>query len=77
VGKAGLVGEFERNLRMIDLVTKFQSVKVAEDVDFDARQVEADVKVQPVEDEPKPREERAFGEREEGFEPETFERGEE
>ena len=30
---------------MIDVVTKFQSVKVAEDVDFDARQVEADVKI--------------------------------
>jgi small subunit ribosomal protein S6 len=77
VGKAGLVGEFERNLRMIDLVTKFQSVKIAEDVDFDARQVEADVKVQPVEDETKPREERAFGERDEAFEPESIERGEE
>jgi small subunit ribosomal protein S6 len=77
VGKPGLVAEFERNLRMLDLVTKFQSVKVAEDVDFDAWQVEADVKIQPVEDEPKPREERAFGEREEGFESETFERGEE
>jgi small subunit ribosomal protein S6 len=77
LGQAGLVAEFERNLRMIDLVTKFQSVKIAEDVDFDARQVEADVKILPVEDEPKPREERAFGEREEGFETETFERGEE
>ena len=77
LGKAGLVAELERNLRMIDLVTKFQSVKVADDVDFDARQVEADVKIQPVEDEPKPREERSFGERDEGFEAETFERGEE
>ena len=77
VGKAGLVGEFERNLRMIDLVTKFQSVKVAVDVDFDARQVEADVKIQPVEDEPKPREERTFGDRDEGVEAESFERGEE
>ena len=78
VGKPGLVAEFERNLRMIDLVTKFQSVKIADDVDFDARQVEADVKIQPVEEETaKPREERTFGEREEGFEAETFERGEE
>jgi small subunit ribosomal protein S6 len=57
VGRPGLVSEFERNLKMIDQVTKFQSVKLAEDVDFDARQVEADVKVAPVEDE-KPREER-------------------
>ena len=80
VGNPGLVGEFERNLKMIDGVTKFQSVKLAEDVDFDARQVEADVKIQPVEDETKPREERAeFGEREEGVEPEAaaFDRGEE
>jgi len=79
VGGSGLVAEFERNLKMIDVVTKFQSVKLAIDVDFDARQIEADVKVQPVEEEAKPREERAFGEREEGFEPEApaFERGEE
>ena len=45
VGKPGLVAEFERNLKMIDSVTKFQSVRLADDVDFDARQVEADVKV--------------------------------
>ena len=57
VGRPGLVQELERNLKMIDSVTKFQSVKLAEDVDFDARQVEADVKIAPVEDE-KPREER-------------------
>jgi small subunit ribosomal protein S6 len=80
LGAPGLVGEFERNLKMIDSVVKFQSVKLADEVDFDARQVEADVKVQPVEEEAKPREERGeFGEREGGFEPEsaTFERGEE
>jgi small subunit ribosomal protein S6 len=71
VGKPGLVAELERNLKMIDSVTKFQSVKVAEDVDFDARQVEADVKIAPVEDEQKPREERGeFTPGEEGFEPE-------
>ncbi len=69
IGNPGLVGELERNLKMIDAVSKFQSVKLADGVDFDARQVEADVKVAPVEDE-KPREERA-----EGAEPaeETFE----
>jgi small subunit ribosomal protein S6 len=78
LGKPGLVAEFERNLRMIDLVTKFQSVKIADDVDFDARQVEADVKVQPVEEETvKPREEREFGERDEAFDAETSGRGEE
>jgi small subunit ribosomal protein S6 len=67
VGKPGIVAELERNLKMIDTVTKFQSVKLADDVDFEARQVEADVKVAPVEDEQKPREER--GEFEPGAEP--------
>ena len=73
VGKPGLVAEFERNLKMIDSVTKFQSVKIAEDVDFDARQIEADVKIAAVEDE-KPREERGeFTPGEEPFEPEAAE----
>jgi small subunit ribosomal protein S6 len=63
VGKPGLVQEFERNLKMIDSVTKFQSVRLADDVDFDARQVEADVKVAPVEEEARPREERGEFER--------------
>ena len=67
IGRPGLVHEFERNLKMIDGVTKFQSVKVSDEVDFDARQVEPDVKIQPVEDEPKPREER--GEYQSGEEP--------
>jgi small subunit ribosomal protein S6 len=62
LGKPGLVTELERNLKMLDVVTKFQSVKLADDVDFDARAVEADVKVQVVEEETKPREERGeFG----------------
>ena len=65
VGNPGLVGELERNLKMIDSITKFQSVKVADGVDFDARQVEADVKVAPAEEE-KPREERAEGGSDEG-----------
>lgn len=80
VGTGGLVAEFERNLKMIDSVVKFQSIKLAVDVDFEARQVEADVKILPVEDETKPREERGeFGDREEGPEPEAaaFDRGEE
>ncbi len=78
VGRPGLVQEIERNLKMIDSVTKFQSVKIAEDVDFDARQVEADVKIAPVEDEQKPREERGeFVPGEEGFEPEAAESTEE
>jgi small subunit ribosomal protein S6 len=75
VGKPGLVAEFERNLKMLDVVTKFQSVKIAVDVDFEARQVEADVKVAaPEEDTTKPREERGeFPPGEEGFEPEAVE----
>ena len=77
LGKPGLVHEFERNLKMIDTVTKFQSVKLADGVDLDARQVEPDVKVAPVEEE-RPREEREFGERsEEPFEAAEEERGEE
>ena len=73
IGKPGLVQEFERNLRMIDGVTRFQSVRLATDVDFEARQVEADVKVAPIEEE-RPREE---GERSEEFEAETDTKGEE
>lgn len=74
LGKPGLVTELERNLKMLDVVTKFQSVKVADDVDFDARQVEPDVKVQVVEEETKPREERGeFGPGEESFDAEPAE----
>jgi small subunit ribosomal protein S6 len=76
IGNPGLVGELERNLKMIDLVTKFQSVKIADGVDFDARQVEADVKVAPVEDE-KPREERGEAGEGEAFEAEAPEAAEE
>jgi small subunit ribosomal protein S6 len=62
---------------MLDVVTKFQSVKLAEAVDFDARQVEPDQKVQPVEEEQKPREERGeFSPTEEPFEAEPAEGGE-
>jgi small subunit ribosomal protein S6 len=78
VGKPGLVAEFERNLRMLDVVQKFQSVKIADDVDFDARQVEADIKVAPAEEEAKPREERGeFTPGEDGFEAEPSEEREE
>ncbi len=78
IGNPGLVAELERNLKMIDAVTKFQSVRLADGVDFDARQVEQDVKITPVEDEPRPREEReAFGERPEETFGEPAEMGEE
>ena len=78
LGDPGLVGELERNLKMIDSVTKFQSVRVADGVDFDARAVEQDVKVAPQEEEARPREERAeFGERPEEPFGEAAESGEE
>jgi small subunit ribosomal protein S6 len=63
LGNPGIVAEFERNLKMIDVVAKFQSVKVADGVDLDARQVEADVKVAPVEEETTAAPKREFGER--------------
>ena len=64
LGEPGIVGELERNLKMIDVVTKYQSVRLAEGVDFDARQIEQDVRVAPVEEEARPREDRTeFGER--------------
>jgi small subunit ribosomal protein S6 len=78
VGDPGIVGEFERNLKMIDLVTKFQSVRLADGVDFEGRQVEQDVKVAPVEEEGRPREDRPdFGERPDEPFGETAEIGEE
>jgi small subunit ribosomal protein S6 len=74
LGRPGLVAEFERNLKMLDVVTKFQTVKLADDVDLESRQVEQDVKLQVVEEETKPREERGeFGPSEEPFEGEPAE----
>ena len=64
IGNPGLVSELERNLKMMDAVMKFQSIRLADDVDFESRAVEQDVKVAPQEEEGRPREERAeFGER--------------
>jgi small subunit ribosomal protein S6 len=45
LGEARIVAEFERNLRMTDDVLKYQSVKLSDDVDANARAVEADVKL--------------------------------
>jgi small subunit ribosomal protein S6 len=45
LGTTKMVAEFERNLRMTDDVLKYQSVKIADDVDPSTRQVEADVKL--------------------------------
>jgi small subunit ribosomal protein S6 len=75
IGNPGLVGEVERNLKMIDIVTKYQSVRLADGVDFEARAVEQDLKVAPVEEEARPRAE--FGERTEEPFGEAAEMGEE
>jgi small subunit ribosomal protein S6 len=45
LGDVKAVAEFERNLRMTDDVLKYQSVKIADDVEVSARAVEADVKL--------------------------------
>ncbi len=45
LGETKQVAEFERNLRMTDDVLKYQSVKIADDVDAASRAVEADVKL--------------------------------
>src|SRR5256885_948341 len=45
LGSTRMVAEFERNLRMTDDVLKYQSVKIADNVDPSTRQVEADVKL--------------------------------
>jgi small subunit ribosomal protein S6 len=45
LGDSKIVAEFERNLRMTDDVLKYQSVKIDENVDPNARPVENDVKL--------------------------------
>jgi small subunit ribosomal protein S6 len=45
LGDTRAVAEFERNLRMTDDVMKYQSVKIADEVDASTRAVEADVKL--------------------------------
>ena len=45
LGNTHMVAEFERNLRMTDDVMKYQSVKIADDVDASSRAVETDVKL--------------------------------
>jgi small subunit ribosomal protein S6 len=45
LGDTKMVSEFERNLRMTDDVLKYQTVKIADNVDPNARAVEPDVKL--------------------------------
>jgi small subunit ribosomal protein S6 len=45
LGGSKMVAELERNLRMTDDVLKYQSVKLAEEIDPNSRAVEADVKL--------------------------------
>src|SRR5436305_13780707 len=70
LGTTKMVAEFERNLRMTDDVMKYQSVKIADDVDPDKRQVEADVKLpgDPEVPERAAREPEPFGGEERSFE---------
>ena len=45
LGASGLVAEVERNLRNLDEVTRFSSVKIAEEIDPETRPVLEDVKL--------------------------------
>lgn len=54
LGGTNLVAEVERNLRNIDEVTRFLSVKIAENVDPETRQVQQDVKMAGDVDDNKP-----------------------
>src|SRR3954464_11533256 len=70
LGTTRMVAEFERNLRMTDDVLKYQSVKIAENVDPASRQVEPDVKLpgDPEVPERAAREPEPFGGEDRGFE---------
>ena len=65
LGDSKSVAELERNLRMTDDVLKYQSVKIAENIEAAGRAVEADVKLpgDPETPERAPREEFGGGER--------------
>jgi small subunit ribosomal protein S6 len=69
LGTTKMVAEFERNLRMTDDVLKYQSVKIADNVDPQARQVEPDVKLpgDPEVPERAGREPEPFGGEDRGF----------
>jgi small subunit ribosomal protein S6 len=54
LGSSGLVAEVERNLRNIDEVTRWLSVKLSDEVDPESRPVLEDVKMAGDVDEPKP-----------------------
>ena len=45
LGNSGLVAEIERNLRNFDEVTRFLSVKIADEIDPETRQTLEDVKL--------------------------------
>ena len=68
LGDTRAVAEFERNLRMTDDVLKYQSVKLAEEVDPATRQVEPDVKLPGDPEMPeRPPREHEFGGEDRGF----------
>lgn len=54
LGDSRMVAEVERNLRNIDDVTRFLSVKIADEIDPETRQVEEDVRMAGDVDETRP-----------------------
>jgi small subunit ribosomal protein S6 len=68
LGGTALVAEIERNLRILDEVTRYLSTKISEDVDPDTRETLEDVKMAgDVEETARPAERESGGFREGGF----------
>jgi small subunit ribosomal protein S6 len=63
LGPPGIAAEFERNLKITEEVWKYQTVKIAEDVNPDARPTEQDVRLAGDVDQPTtpPREDEEMG----------------
>ena len=73
LGDSKMVAEFERNLRMTDDVLKYQSIKLAENIDPTARAVEADVTLPGDPEVPDRPAREEFGGGEGGFRERSFE----
>jgi len=72
LGGHSLVAEVERNLRNLDEVTRWLSVKVADDVDPESRPVQEDVKLAGDVDEARGPAQERTGHAREGIEPEAL-----
>lgn len=75
LGDSKMVAEVERNLRNIDEVSRFLSVKISDEVDPETRPVLEDVRMAGDTDETKPGAEREGGFREGGFREGGFREG--